>query len=114
MVTGGNQNETHLRMLDEHGDEDHGKALEQYSEAGHQGPKGLDHWCCLLAVVPGESHSVPRFLRLCSMSVGADGFDAGFVSTVVLAQRKPSNRSGKQSEVSPRRVKGIMLAFQSH
>lgn len=48
------------------------------------------------------------------MSIGADGFDAGFVSTVVLAQHKPSNRSGKQSEVSARRVKGIMLAFQSH
>lgn len=48
------------------------------------------------------------------MSVEADGFDAGFVFTVVLAQRKPSNSSGKQSEVSARRVKGIMLAFQSH
>lgn len=38
-----NQNEAHLRMLDEQGDEDHGKAMEQYSEGGHQGPKGLDH-----------------------------------------------------------------------
>lgn len=44
----------------------------------------------------------------------SDGTVKLFVSTVVLAQHGPSNRSGKQSEVSVRRVKGIMLAFQSH
>lgn len=112
VVTQANRNEAHLRMLDEQRDEDHGKAMEQYSEGGHQDPEGLDHLCCLLAVLPGESHSVPRFLHPCSMSVGADGFDTGLVSTVV-AQHRPSIRSGNQSEVSARRVKGIMLAFQS-
>lgn len=68
MVAQANQNEAHLRMLDEHGDEDLGKVMEQYSEVGHQSTKGLDRLCCLLVVLPGESHSVPPFPHPCSMS----------------------------------------------
>lgn len=117
MLAQGNRNAVHLRIMEEHGDKGHGKVMEWDT-------KIMDHLCCFLAVLAGESHSVPQFCHPCSMSVGVDGLKntptslspvlIEFVSNIMLPRPKSSNRPGSQSEVLACRIKSILLVFQSH